>query len=262
MANPGDTLRAMVAQHEQIEKADDRVGLRNRQAEDVKRKTGQHSDNVDDQDRQLAELWRAADLSRPSAETLEGVAIDPDLRPSDREMQEIRQRLPDLSRDLDLPDAEGDWDAYMREVDHYIERHRIDIDRDPLTQLLPAGRAAEIVRRFDQDYGPTPWDKWDWGVIGFAVVAGSLLDYFLVATPGCAFKGVPQRGSPVTAWLREQSEKLAPMAGTDGLQRNAFPAVGRRTDDERRRLGQGPLRRRETEDRPDAQHASGGLARA
>lgn len=212
----------MVAQHDQIEKLDDHVGLLNRQAEDAKSKTGQHSDDVGDQDRQLAELWRAAGLSRPSAEELERVPIDPDLLLSDREMQEIRQRLPDLSLGLNPPDADGDWDAYMREVYAYIERHAIDVDRDPLTQLLQAGRAAEVIRQFDEDYGPTPWDKWDWGVIGFAVVAGSLLDYFLVATPGNAFKGVPQRASPVTAWLREQSEKLAPMAGTDGLQRNTL----------------------------------------
>lgn len=222
MADPGDTRRTMVAQHDQIEKLNDHVGLLNRQAEDAKSKTGQHSDDVGDQDRQLAELWRAAGLSRPSAKELEHVPIDPDLLPSEIELREIRQRLPDLSLGLDLPDAGGDWDAYMREVDAYIERHGIDLDRDPLTQLLPAGRAAEVIRQFDEDYGPTPWDKWDWGVIGFAVVAGSLLDYFLVATPGNAFKGVPQRASPVTAWLREQSEKLAPMAGTDGLQRNAF----------------------------------------
>lgn len=148
--------------------------------------------------------------------------IDGDLLPSEIELQEIRARLPDLSLNLDLTDAGGDWDAFVREVDAYIGTHGIDVDQDPLTQLLPAGSAAEVIRQFDQDYGPTPWDKWDWGVLGFAVLAGSLLDYFLVATPGNAFKGVPQRGSPVTSWLREQSEKLAPMAGSDGLQRNAF----------------------------------------
>lgn len=218
-----NTGRVLIVQNDQAERLGRRVRDLGRLADELQREAGAQSPRLDDLEGEMERLWREPGLSRPRAEELERVPIDPDLLPSDREMLEIRQRLPDLSLGLELPDADGDWDAYILDVDAYIERHGIDVDRDPLTQLLPAGRVAEIVRRFDEDYGPTPWDKWDWTTIGLTVAAGFLLDYFRVATPdGKAFKGVPQRGSPVTKWLKDQSEKLAPMKGKDGLQRNAF----------------------------------------
>lgn len=70
--------------------------------------------------------------------------------------------------------------------------------------------------------GPTPWDRWDYSAVPLAVLVGALLDYFLVATPGKNFKGKPQRGSPLTKWMKEQSKKLAPMSGSDDIERNAF----------------------------------------
>lgn len=214
--------RVLIVQDDQTGRLGRRVRDLDRHTDELQQEAAGQGTRLDDLEGKMEEFWKEAGPTQPSAEELEPVRIDDDLLLSDKEVHEVRQRLPDLCLSLDLPDADGDWDAYMRDIDAYIERHGIEVNRDPLTQLLPAGRAAQVMQRFDQDYRATPWDKWDWGMIGFAVVAGSLLDYFLVATPGAAFKGRPQRGSPVTGWLREQSEKLAPMAGTDGLQRNAF----------------------------------------
>ena len=59
-------------------------------------------------------------------------------------------------------------------------------------------------------------------MVALAVLVGAVTDYLLVATPGGSFKGQPQRGSPLTAWMKEQSKKLAPMKGSDDLERNAF----------------------------------------
>lgn len=145
------------------------------------------------------------------------------IEPTEAELEAaIARRWPDLALGLDIPDASGDWKSYSREVEKYIKEHGIDIDADPLVELLSASRAAAICRRFDRDFGPSPWDRWDLAAVGMTVVAGSLLDYFLVATPGTAFKGVAQRGSPVTAWLKEQSKKLAPLSGADDMQRNTL----------------------------------------
>ena len=145
------------------------------------------------------------------------------MEPTEAELDAaVVRRWLDLSAGVEIPDAGGDWKSYSREVEKYTEEHGIDVDADPLVQLLSADRAAAICRRFDRDYGPTPWDRWDIAAVGITVVAGALLDYFLVATPGAAFKGEPQRGSPVTAWMKEQSKKVAPLSGTDDMQRNAF----------------------------------------
>lgn len=145
------------------------------------------------------------------------------IEPTEAELDAaVSRRWPDLSLGMDVPAATGDWKSYSHEVERYVEEHGIDIDADPLVQLLSADRVAAICRRFDRDFGPTPWDRWDLAAVGITVVAGSLLDYFLVATPGAAFKGVAQRGSPVTAWMKEQSKKLAPLSGADDIQRNTL----------------------------------------
>ncbi len=122
---------------------------------------------------------------------------------------------------LPPPDLGNDWEAYTRNVDRYIAEHGIDVAANPLGQLLPADRAAEIRRRFHADFAPAPWDRWDYGVVALAVIVGAVTDYLLVATPGGTFKGQPQRGSPLTAWMKEQSKKLAPIKG-DAIERNAF----------------------------------------
>lgn len=222
MSKPVDYERALLGQSHQGRKVDRHIGALNRRAGDLKAKNDQQSVDRDDLEAQMAALRNEFGLPKPSADELERVLIDPDLLPSESEMQAIRRRLPDLSLGLDLPAADGDWDAYVSDVDAYVERQDLDVDRDPLAQLLPAGRAAEVIRRFDLDYGPTPWDNWDYGAIALTVLVGTLLDYFLVATPGANFKGQPQRGSPVTAWMKEQSKKVAPQSGADDMQRNAL----------------------------------------
>ena len=129
---------------------------------------------------------------------------------------------PDLPTTPPPPDLGKDWDEYARNLDEYIADQRIEVAPDPLAQLLPSHRAAEIQRRFTADFGPAPWDRWDYGVVAVAVTVGALTDYLLVATPGGSFKGQPQRESPLTAWMKEQSKKLAPMSGRDDIERNAF----------------------------------------
>ena len=121
--------------------------------------------------------------------------------------------------DDDLPDHPR---PSFRNVDRHIADHGIEITPDPLARLLPPHRAAEVQRRFHADFGRAPWDRWDYGAIALAVLVGALTDYLLVATPGGSFKGEPQRGSPLTAWMKEQSKKLAPMSGSDGIERNAL----------------------------------------
>ena len=173
-------------------------------------------------DELIAQLRAKAGLARPPAQELAAADMADHPAPSAREPRAVRQRPADQSGSLAPPDVGRDWDAYLRNMERYIADHGIEVTRDPLEQLLPPHRAARIRRRFDAEFGPAPWDRWDYGVVALAVLVGALTDYLLVATPGGVFKGKPQRGSPVTAWMREQSKKLAPMAGLDDLERNAF----------------------------------------
>ena len=184
--------------------------------------TDRQSSEIARLQQQLRAVRHDAGLPPPTSEQTASVDIPDNLRPSAREVAEIHARMPDLSLALALPTAEHGWHAYLRDVELYIDRHGIDTNRDPIPQLLPPDKAAEICRRFEYDFVPPPWDRWDYGAVTLAVLTGSLLDYFLVATPGAAFKGEPQRGSPLTAWMREQSKRLAPITGSDRVERNTF----------------------------------------
>ena len=120
------------------------------------------------------------------------------------------------------PDLGEDWESYSRNVERYIADQGIEVAPDPLAQLLPPHRAAEIWHRFDAEFRPAPWDRWDYGVVALAVLVGAAVDYLLVATPGGTFRGEPQRESPLTAWMKELSTKLAPIKGRQDIERNAL----------------------------------------
>ena len=179
-------------------------------------------------DEKIARLHAEAGLARPPGLARPGTQelVDADMpdhpQASTRETRAVRQRSTDRSSNFAPPDVGEDWDAYLRNVERYIADHAIEATRNPLEQLLPPHRAAEVQRRFDTEFRPAPWDRWDYGVVALAVLVGAATDYLLVATPGGKFKGKPQRESPLTAWMKEQSKKLAPMAGRDDIDRNAF----------------------------------------
>ena len=162
-------------------------------------------------ERKLARLRDKAGLPRPS-----------DPAPSPPRTRAAPQPSTAPPTILPPPDPGEDWEEYTHNVEKYIADHGIGVARDPLAQLLPPHRAADIRRRFDTEFRPAPWDRWDYGVVALAVLVGAATDYLLVATPGGSFKGKPQRESPLTAWMKEQSKKLAPMAGRDAIERNAF----------------------------------------
>lgn len=157
----------------------------------------------------LAQLYDSMGMDRPRQEEIDNVTVAPEFRLSESERESIRMAMPDLSLSINVPNVDEDWDRYIREVDAYIGENSIDLQRDPFEQLLRPDQVASVYRRFDEDFGSQRWDRWDYGAIGVTVLIGTLLDYFLVATPNSAtFKGTKYKGSPVTAWMREQSNTI------------------------------------------------------
>ena len=169
----------------------------------------------------IAQIHADAGADRPRVEgsaSADSAALDQPSAPKTR----IDRRPVDPSSDLVLPEIGTNWESYHRNVERYIADRGIEVTGDPLSQLVPPHLATDIRRRFDAEFSPAPWDRWDVGVVALAVLVGAVTDYLLVATPGGSFKGQPQRGSPLTAWMKEQSKKLAPMKGSDDVARNAL----------------------------------------
>ena len=105
-----------------------------------------------------AGLARPSGLARSSAEELAATDMPDHRRPSPRETGAVRPRSTDQSINFAPPDVGEDWDTYLRNVEPYIADHAIEVTRNPLVQLLPSDRAAEVRRRFDAEFGPAPWD--------------------------------------------------------------------------------------------------------
>lgn len=208
-----ESERAALVQRSQLDRLHRHHGKLEEHAHGLEEETAKQSGKISRLDTRMDSLFAEAGLERPDSEQTASVEITDQLQPSAAEVAGIHKRLPDLSLGLAVPDIADDWSAYIRAVDSYVAEHGIDVNRGPLDQLLPPDRVAEICSRFEKDFGASPWDRLDYGVVTLAVLTGTLLDYFLVATPaipGKDFKGEPQRGSPVTAWMREQSKRLAP----------------------------------------------------
>ena len=187
-----------------------------------------HRDALSDLQRTIAQIRDEAGLPHPSDQVCRAgpQQIEPAApehhRPFPSGTRAAPQPSPHPPAILPLQDLGEDWDAYIHSVERYIADHGIEVTPDPLSQLLPPRRAAEIRRRFDADFGPAPWDRWDYGVVALAVIIGALTDYLLIATPGGSFKGKRQRGSPLTTWMKDQSKKLAPRPRPDDIERNAL----------------------------------------
>ena len=190
--------------------------------------TRRQRDELSHLERKLADIRskldppRAHDLQPSDAQQQSDAQVPDHHRPSPPRPRATPQPTPTPPAILPPPDPGEHWMEYLRNVEQYIADHGIEEARDPLAQLLPPHRTAEVRRRFDTEFRPAPWDRWDYGVVALAVIVGALTDYLLVATPGGKFKGEPQRESPLTAWMKEQSKKLAPMSGADDIERNAL----------------------------------------
>ncbi len=221
--------RAALAQRVQLAELHEDLQVLETEASALESRAGRQSVALRELDEEMARITQhLAEAGRLSPHPKEPDNADIDVDIADylqvpaRERSAHRERPHDLSRIFMLPEAGDDWDAYLGAVDRYLADRGIEVARDPLEQLLPADRAAAICRRFDAEFSPAPWDRWDYGAVTVAVLVGAILDYLLVATPGKNFKGEPQRGSPLTKWMREQSEKLAPIRSSDNIERNAF----------------------------------------
>ena len=165
-------------------------------------------------------MARASDLSNVDSQEEDNTLEH--RQPSPQQTKTVQRRSSDLPAIVPPPNLGDNWNAYIRNVDRFISDHGVEVTRDPLGQLLPPDCAAEIRHQFATDFSSAPWDRWDYGAIALAVIVGAVTDYLLVATPGGTFKGEPQRGSPLTAWMKEQSKKLAPIRSGDGIDRNGL----------------------------------------
>lgn len=126
--------------------------------------------------------------------------------------RETARRFPNLTA-LGTP-AQGDtgterpddFQELVKQAEVYLAEAGLDLNKDPLLQVLDSSEVAEIERRYKSDFGDVSWDKSDYAIVILAGFVATLLDVLVVRIPmDGAFLGKMQKGSPLTKWLRENS---------------------------------------------------------
>jgi hypothetical protein len=98
----------------------------------------------------------------------------------------------------------GDFDQLVRLAEARLDLLGVDLARDPLQQVLPAGQIARSLRDYAAEHGDISWDKTDWTVVLLAGALATLLDVILVRIPqDSTFLGNKYAGSPLTKWLQD-----------------------------------------------------------
>lgn len=102
-----------------------------------------------------------------------------------------------------------DFQDLVKRADLYLAEEGLDPKSDPLLQVLDSTEIAKIERDYKDEFGDMGWDESDYLVVILAGFVATLLDVSLVRIPtDGAFLGKIQRGSPLTKWLRENSETI------------------------------------------------------
>jgi hypothetical protein len=86
----------------------------------------------------------------------------------------------------------------------------VDLDRDPLLQVLPSSQIAKSLEHYADTYGETGWDETDWAVVLAAGFVATVLDIVLVRIPqDSTYLGKQYAGSPLTKWLQDKERARA-----------------------------------------------------
>lgn len=103
----------------------------------------------------------------------------------------------------------GDFSNLVELAEAYLTGEGVDPDRDPLLQVLGSSEVSQVRERYKDEFGDVEWSEADLLVVVLAGFIGTLLDVFLVRIPlDHTFHGKLQEGSPLTEWIRQNSESI------------------------------------------------------
>ena len=153
---------AAVAQRLQLDALNGALRTLETQVDALESESARQSAKLARLEEMVAQIHADAGADRPRVEGLASADSAAHDQPSARETR-IDRRPVDQSSDLVLPEVGTNWESYLRNVERYIADRGIEVTGDPLSQLVPPHLAADIRRRFDAEFSPAPWDRWDVG---------------------------------------------------------------------------------------------------
>lgn len=109
-----------------------------------------------------------------------------------------------------LVPADADFDKLAALAEARLGQLGVDLQKDPLEQVLPQTEIARSLRAYSDQHGDISWDEADWVVVISAGLLATLLDIVLARTPKDIKlrSGREHPGSPLTRWLNENSKSV------------------------------------------------------
>lgn len=107
------------------------------------------------------------------------------------------------------PADPDDFQALSEEASIYLTKMGVNLDKDPLLQVISFAEVTGNMSAYRKEYGDISWSQSDYLAIMCAGLTATLLDIFLVRIPkDDNFLGKTQQGSPLTTWLKDNSEEV------------------------------------------------------
>ena len=225
---------SILSQTHQLRKSQERILELNNVVNDIYIKNNNHKNKLEELDEMIEKLFEGIGIDR---DNLDLDNVKPLIEISKEEKECIKNSLPTF-KTLDFITFQN-YDDYVKSVDKYLKDNEIDTTKDPIMQMLSTDEIKGVLKEYNEKYGNIPWDKYDYSVIGLAVFVAFLVDLFIVSIPkdmkwhnepnsiaqklGIGSKNengnFKYNGSPVTKFLREESNKITNAGKDDGIYR-------------------------------------------
>lgn len=216
-----DAEKAMLVQKHQYDKSKDSLANNDIVLDKLEEDSKEKHRKIIEMKKEAEKLMNNAGIDKSA---LENVVIDTKKSDRLRRMREARaniktaQIIQEHNIDLvELINDVDDWDIYIQKVEEYANKYDVDLETDPYKQLLTPEEYKNIIDEYHLKFGKVEWCAADYAVVGLSVIIAILTDYFLVSVPPVntvdgvknqIYKGVEQKGSPITKFLLEQKNKV------------------------------------------------------
>lgn len=127
---------------------------------------------------------------------------------TEEERKKIKEELPTFQK-LETIEWDENWEAYLSNVEKYLQKYKLNIEKDLLSQLFSPSNIVKVSKKYDIQFGNLKWNKYDYIAIFLSVGIAFLLDYFIVAIPKTSsFLGREYKGSPITQAFLSFKDKI------------------------------------------------------
>jgi len=202
--NQSDIEKAILIQTVQLKQVDNRFHELNAYADKVESVERGNRTSLDELDKKMEKMFSSLGIDRKSCDlgSTQGLVTI-----TKEELRSIEYGLPNLEP-IQTPTFNS-WEDYRQQIPKYMQKNQLNVDEDPLTQMLSSGQIENLDRRYKGKFGDIKWSRWDYGVVGIAALAGILLDIFIVSIPKTEiWRGKEYNGSSVTKYFQESAQKI------------------------------------------------------